>query len=169
MQRIPILLAGRLFRKLMNMSCPKCSYVRQPADQAPDWECPSCGIVYAKYKHPENEPEMVRDVIHTKEKQPMGFDSVTGISAIVTAALAIFKGMTTGVSMINGLLLVPFFFCLVPVLSVTFGDGLYQWNRWDMQFERYDSESHPLMARIIYILCIVFSLIFLALFFKLHK
>jgi len=29
--------------------CPKCSYVRQPADKAPAWQCPSCGIAYAKY------------------------------------------------------------------------------------------------------------------------
>lgn len=29
--------------------CPKCSYVRKPTDTAPDYACPSCGIVYAKY------------------------------------------------------------------------------------------------------------------------
>jgi ribosomal protein L37AE/L43A len=29
--------------------CPKCSYVRQPADKAPAWQCPGCGIAYAKY------------------------------------------------------------------------------------------------------------------------
>lgn len=30
-------------------TCPKCSYTRQPADRAPDYSCPSCSIVYAKY------------------------------------------------------------------------------------------------------------------------
>lgn len=30
--------------------CPKCSYVRQPGDDAPDYECPSCGVVYAKFE-----------------------------------------------------------------------------------------------------------------------
>jgi S1-C subfamily serine protease len=34
------------------MKCPKCGYERQAADNAPDGECPSCGIVYAKYKPP---------------------------------------------------------------------------------------------------------------------
>lgn len=28
--------------------CGKCGYVRQEADVAPDYECPRCGVVYAK-------------------------------------------------------------------------------------------------------------------------
>lgn len=31
------------------VTCPKCHYVRQPTDRAPEYECPSCGIVYAKF------------------------------------------------------------------------------------------------------------------------
>jgi TPR repeat protein len=30
-------------------ACPKCGYIRKPTDTAPDWQCPSCGIAYAKY------------------------------------------------------------------------------------------------------------------------
>lgn len=30
-------------------TCPKCHYVRQPSDTAPDYECPKCGIIYAKF------------------------------------------------------------------------------------------------------------------------
>ncbi len=30
------------------MLCPKCHYQRQPSDQAPDWQCPGCGVAYAK-------------------------------------------------------------------------------------------------------------------------
>lgn len=30
------------------MICPKCAYERRPTDTAPDWECPACGVVYAK-------------------------------------------------------------------------------------------------------------------------
>lgn len=33
----------------MTTTCPKCSYARKPTDTAPDYACPSCGIVYAKY------------------------------------------------------------------------------------------------------------------------
>ena len=32
----------------MTQSCPKCRYVRLPTDTAPDWQCPSCGVAYAK-------------------------------------------------------------------------------------------------------------------------
>lgn len=28
--------------------CPKCGYVRRPEDTAPAYECPACGVVYAK-------------------------------------------------------------------------------------------------------------------------
>jgi len=29
--------------------CPKCGHVREPDTAAPDWQCPACGIAYAKY------------------------------------------------------------------------------------------------------------------------
>lgn len=32
----------------MGKKCIKCGYERQPSDTAPDYECPKCGIVYAK-------------------------------------------------------------------------------------------------------------------------
>ena len=34
------------------MKCPKCSYERKPTDQAPEYECPNCGIIYNKYRPP---------------------------------------------------------------------------------------------------------------------
>jgi hypothetical protein len=30
--------------------CPKCKYERVPEDIAPDWQCPQCGIAYAKFR-----------------------------------------------------------------------------------------------------------------------
>jgi hypothetical protein len=39
------------------MQCPKCSYVRKPTDAAPDYECPSCGVIYSKY-NPEAERKL---------------------------------------------------------------------------------------------------------------
>lgn len=33
----------------MDTVCPKCGYTRQPGDQAPEYECPACGVVYQKY------------------------------------------------------------------------------------------------------------------------
>ena len=29
--------------------CPKCAHVRSESETAPDWQCPKCGIVYAKF------------------------------------------------------------------------------------------------------------------------
>jgi glutaredoxin len=44
----------------MTTTCPKCRYTRKPSDDAPNWQCPSCGIAYAKvtdaygnYRSPE--------------------------------------------------------------------------------------------------------------------
>lgn len=34
----------------MSKLCPKCGYQRQPTDPPPDYECPRCGIVYARYR-----------------------------------------------------------------------------------------------------------------------
>ena len=30
------------------MQCPKCHYIRQQSDTSPDWQCPACGVAYAK-------------------------------------------------------------------------------------------------------------------------
>ena len=31
-----------------DMKCPKCGYSRKMGETAPDWQCPSCGVAYAK-------------------------------------------------------------------------------------------------------------------------
>ena len=31
------------------VTCPRCNYQRQDSDRCPDYECPKCGIVYAKF------------------------------------------------------------------------------------------------------------------------
>jgi hypothetical protein len=35
----------------MESICQACGYQRKPTDQAPDWQCPSCGKAYAKTSH----------------------------------------------------------------------------------------------------------------------
>jgi predicted RNA-binding Zn-ribbon protein involved in translation (DUF1610 family) len=32
----------------MSKSCIKCGYARQATDTAPEYECPKCGVIYAK-------------------------------------------------------------------------------------------------------------------------
>lgn len=36
--------------------CPKCRHVRTAADGGPDWQCPRCGIAYAKFGQPVPAP-----------------------------------------------------------------------------------------------------------------
>jgi hypothetical protein len=33
--------------------CPKCKYKRKESDANPEWQCPSCGIAYAKFQATE--------------------------------------------------------------------------------------------------------------------
>lgn len=33
----------------MITTCPKCGYVRQPQDAAPEYQCPQCQVIYEKY------------------------------------------------------------------------------------------------------------------------
>jgi len=42
------------------MKCPKCGYVRKFGETAPDWQCPSCGVAYAKAGTPEVQRERAR-------------------------------------------------------------------------------------------------------------
>lgn len=43
------------------MECPRCHYIRQDKDSViPDWQCPNCGIVYAKAKAAINRYVKVR-------------------------------------------------------------------------------------------------------------
>ena len=32
----------------MTIICPKCRHLRQPNETVPDWQCPACGVAYAK-------------------------------------------------------------------------------------------------------------------------
>lgn len=48
-------------------TCPKCHYTRQPDDTAPDYECPRCGLVYAKYKPPPAPAPVVEKAAPVKE------------------------------------------------------------------------------------------------------
>lgn len=62
-----LMLARSQYAEVQEMStrCPKCSYIRRPIDDIiPDYECPRCGVIYAKAansQHPSSvasaEPE----------------------------------------------------------------------------------------------------------------
>jgi glutaredoxin len=45
----------------MIRNCPKCGYTRKASDaQVPDWQCPGCGIAYAKYLEQTQAPAVQR-------------------------------------------------------------------------------------------------------------
>jgi hypothetical protein len=43
----------------METVCQACGYQRKPTDQAPDWQCPSCGKAYAKTSHESPSPLVI--------------------------------------------------------------------------------------------------------------
>lgn len=99
----------------------------------------------------------------------LGLEGASGLAAGVAAALLIVKGTLSGAGLVEALLLVPFFFCFVPVLSYTFGDGLYLWNRHRMRFDLYDPDEHPVLAKVFYVFFLAASAAFVAFLFKLGK
>lgn len=49
-------------------TCPKCGYVRQPQDEAPDYECPKCGVIYAKAQPRDDDLPPAWRVRHKPER-----------------------------------------------------------------------------------------------------
>lgn len=45
----------------MATKCPKCGYERSLSDASPDYECPSCGVIYAKYSPPLSSTDLLRE------------------------------------------------------------------------------------------------------------
>jgi len=59
------------------MKCPKCGYERQPTDDAPDWQCPSCKVAYAKVLLLQNQaPKSVEANEHDQPPATMTQDDI---------------------------------------------------------------------------------------------
>ena len=53
------------------MKCPKCGYERRQADEAPEWQCPSCKVAYAKVLQAQNPgPKSLEAGKHLNQRQP---------------------------------------------------------------------------------------------------
>lgn len=52
----------------MTQSCPKCHHVRQPGELAPDWQCPACGVAYAKASDGLRPPPLRTDVFVARQQ-----------------------------------------------------------------------------------------------------
>ena len=146
------------------MICPKCNYQRNADDHVPDWQCPSCGIAYAKFQQ-SAEPATPTE---PEEKPKMDFNSVLTLSTVLCAILLAIKGFAGGgVTLITGLLLIPFFICIVTILSSLLCHDIYYWNRRKMQFEAYDKSQHPIMYWLLISTSLLGSVAFLIFFFML--
>ena len=151
----------------MPMTCPKCGHVRAAADSVPDWQCPKCGIAYAKYQtHLDQAATSAPTTAEQKTTQPLSLNNVILICVGIMVAMLAIRGMLKSVSMGSVAMLVPFFMCMVPALSSTFGDGLYYWNRNQATFDLYDADAHPILFRLQQVFYYICALIFAMFFFK---
>ena len=57
----------------MSVMCPKCGYLRKPQDAAPDYECPQCGVVYAKVapKFQDTAPQKISEPVASATSLPI--------------------------------------------------------------------------------------------------
>lgn len=85
----------------MTMVCVKCSYCRKPTDTAPDYECPKCGVIYAKAEaalrgrqtaHPHDAPQ---SNIYVDGAGGSGLTS-TRVNEIKKTVLLVFIGVAIG-------------------------------------------------------------------------
>lgn len=56
----------------MSAPCPKCGHIRQLGEEAPDYECPKCGVVYAKYLDALHNKIAATDKAMTAPAKPPG-------------------------------------------------------------------------------------------------
>ncbi len=50
---------------MQNKTCPKCGYERTGAEKTPEYECPRCGVIYAKYV-PRSTPSQADRSVHVE-------------------------------------------------------------------------------------------------------
>jgi glutaredoxin len=68
------------------ITCPKCGHARGPAEAAPDWQCPACGVAYAKVA-PGAAPFVPRAREAASARAPGA--ALAGKAAIAAVALAL--------------------------------------------------------------------------------
>jgi hypothetical protein len=78
------------------LACPKCSYVRKGSDHAPAWQCPSCGIAYAKFQTgTEGKAGAVERDVRECRAIPAGRgDQAGGVAILVYGLLAVLLGVS---------------------------------------------------------------------------
>lgn len=54
----------------MSITCPKCNYTRTSDDQTPEYECPSCGVIYSKAKQRPAIPSSPASIENNGQNEP---------------------------------------------------------------------------------------------------
>ena len=91
-------------------TCPKCRYKRTATETAPDWQCPKCGIAYAKFEQAQSGTMPGTSPV-----------AGTGRPASAARAPAPSGGGSTGLAMFVHLsiligFVIPFFGLIVPIV-----------------------------------------------------
>lgn len=63
-------------------TCPKCQYERQQTDTAPDYECPKCGVIYAKYSPPRRKKAASQERVSVAQTVAKGGLILIGVSIL---------------------------------------------------------------------------------------
>jgi glutaredoxin len=82
----------------MTIICPKCNYIRKSTDQAPDWQCPACQVVYAKARQPLEQAPSVHLQIKTNFHSDEGSSFFKWLLLIVLIVWGSYIGLHTKVN-----------------------------------------------------------------------
>ena len=93
----------------METICQACGYQRKVTDQAPDWECPSCGKAYAKTS--EKSPTLFRSDVRSAAVEPVypkepQAGPITWAAIFGSALIMVSEVLTKGASHYMGLVAV---------------------------------------------------------------
>ncbi|MBF0227384.1 MAG: glutaredoxin [Desulfobacterales bacterium] len=75
----------------MNEKCPKCEYIRQSTDYAPEGQCPKCQIIYSKYNNDNSNPPLInREEVQNNKPASLSANYIIKIAvAILVVAIII--------------------------------------------------------------------------------
>lgn len=85
--------------------CPKCRHVRTAADSGPDWQCPKCGIAYAKFGQPA-----------PAATPPAAARGPVGGASVAKAPAAAAQGGSTGLAIFAHVSILLGF--IIPLISI---------------------------------------------------
>lgn len=92
--------------------CPKCGHVRVAADNIPDWQCPKCGIAYAKFQQAQSAPA----------PGPASRPAAAGSTAAAAAGESSGMAIVAHLSVLLGFI-IPLFNIIVPVVIISMKRG----------------------------------------------